>query len=133
MTQMNNTQPHLDALISSIEHAEDIVKRMETTTGNVGHSLELHGTLSMHRFILKVYAILIIVLTFAGTVGGILVSRIISEEEQHQAGDASKYGNMVAVIKEENTSNKVMIEHLIKLIEETHQETHRKNDTVRRN
>lgn len=110
----------LNKLISSIEHAEEIVNRMEATSDQARDHNEVMNTLGMHRFVMKVYAIILVVVIIAVATGGIVVTNMIIAEEHHQEADASKYENLVNTVKAEQVSNQMLMRHLISMTEELH-------------
>lgn len=105
----------LDTLIASIEHAEAIVNRMETSIDNMEEHKIINTVLDSHTFYLKIATVISAIFFMAFIIGIMIVSYYIKEDEKKMDIIQVKLEIMNNRAEFMQETTKLMLDQMIKL------------------
>ena len=103
----------LGDLISSIEHAEAVVNRMENNLDNIQEHKLINDTLSSHHLYLKVAAVVSAIILVGLIIGGIIVTYQLMDDEKRLALHETKIDILINRTEFMQETNKLMLENLL--------------------
>lgn len=112
---MTETDKQLQTLMGSLDQAEEVIKRMESTVHSTEEHTLIHETLRSHNLFMKIVAIIGSIFTVGLVIGGTWVAYYSSEDEKRLTIMETKLDILQNRTEFMEHTNKMMVDTLLKI------------------